>query len=124
MEGMAPREPADAAQKDAARGDFGYRPPVRGGQGAFEGPGVGDLVVATDAGREGELVARWIIAKAGFKNRSGALDFLPDRPGDPGGIFRVEALVGLRSFVQGGRSAGPSRLAGGPERDAGADLQV
>ena len=30
-------------------------------------PAVSDLVIATDAGREGELVARWIIEKAGFK---------------------------------------------------------
>ncbi len=28
---------------------------------------VDSLIIATDAGREGELVARWIIAKAGFK---------------------------------------------------------
>jgi DNA topoisomerase-3 len=28
---------------------------------------VSDLVIATDSGREGELVARWIIEKAGFK---------------------------------------------------------
>ncbi|NLE23725.1 MAG: DNA topoisomerase III, partial [Clostridiaceae bacterium] len=28
---------------------------------------VSELVIATDAGREGELVARWIIEKAGFK---------------------------------------------------------
>lgn len=28
---------------------------------------VSELIIATDAGREGELVARWIIAKAGFK---------------------------------------------------------
>ena len=30
-------------------------------------PSVSELVIATDAGREGELVARWIIEKAGFK---------------------------------------------------------
>lgn len=30
-------------------------------------PDVDGLVIATDAGREGELVARWIIDKAGFK---------------------------------------------------------
>ncbi len=30
-------------------------------------PDVDELIIATDAGREGELVARWIIAKAGFK---------------------------------------------------------
>ncbi|MDP4133005.1 MAG: DNA topoisomerase III [Bacillota bacterium] len=29
--------------------------------------GVSELIIATDAGREGELVARWIIQKAGFK---------------------------------------------------------
>ncbi len=28
---------------------------------------VSSLIIATDAGREGELVARWILAKAGFK---------------------------------------------------------
>lgn len=28
---------------------------------------IGELVIATDAGREGELVARWIIEKVGFK---------------------------------------------------------
>ena len=30
-------------------------------------PDVSDLVIATDAGREGELVARWIIEKVGFR---------------------------------------------------------
>ncbi|MDF2840262.1 MAG: topoisomerase [Clostridia bacterium] len=30
-------------------------------------PDIDSLVIATDAGREGELVARWIIEKAGFK---------------------------------------------------------
>ena len=30
-------------------------------------PDVDELVIATDSGREGELVARWIIAKAGFR---------------------------------------------------------
>ncbi len=30
-------------------------------------PEVGSIIIATDAGREGELVARWIIAKAGVK---------------------------------------------------------
>ena len=28
---------------------------------------VDELVIATDAGREGELVARWIIDKVGFR---------------------------------------------------------
>ena len=30
-------------------------------------PDISDLVIATDAGREGELVARWIMIKAGWK---------------------------------------------------------
>jgi len=30
-------------------------------------PDVDGLIIATDAGREGELVARWILAKAGFR---------------------------------------------------------
>lgn len=30
-------------------------------------PQISDLIIATDAGREGELVARWIIEKAGFR---------------------------------------------------------
>lgn len=30
---------------------------------------VAEIIIATDAGREGELVARWILAKAGNKNR-------------------------------------------------------
>ena len=31
---------------------------------------IGELVIATDAGREGELVARWIMKLAGWKNKS------------------------------------------------------
>jgi len=30
-------------------------------------PEIGELIIATDAGREGELVARWIIKKAGWR---------------------------------------------------------
>jgi len=36
-------------------------------RGLLKQPEVDELVIATDAGREGELVARWIIEKAGFK---------------------------------------------------------
>ncbi|MEN6314562.1 MAG: DNA topoisomerase III [Clostridiaceae bacterium] len=35
-------------------------------KGLLKRPDVDELVIATDAGREGELVARWIIIKAGF----------------------------------------------------------
>ena len=33
-------------------------------------PDVSELVIATDAGREGELVARWIMQKAGWKGKT------------------------------------------------------
>lgn len=36
-------------------------------KGLMQRKDVDELVIATDAGREGELVARWIILKAGFK---------------------------------------------------------
>ncbi len=36
-------------------------------QGLMKRPDVSELIIATDAGREGELVARWIMAKAGWK---------------------------------------------------------
>ena len=35
-------------------------------KGLLKRPDIDELVIATDAGREGELVARWIIMKAGF----------------------------------------------------------
>lgn len=38
--------------------------------GLLKNPEVDELVIATDAGREGELVARWIIQKAGFRKRT------------------------------------------------------
>ena len=41
---------------------------------------VKDVVIATDAGREGELVARWILEKAGNKKTlPSSLDILCDR---------------------------------------------
>ena len=36
-------------------------------KGLLNRPDVDELVIATDSGREGELVARWIIMKAGFR---------------------------------------------------------
>lgn len=40
---------------------------------------VSSLVIATDAGREGELVARWILDKAGFRGPTNVFGFLPRR---------------------------------------------
>ena len=42
-------------------------------QGLLKRPDVGDLVIATDAGREGELVARWILEKAGWRGKTSRL---------------------------------------------------
>ena len=39
-------------------------------QGLMKRPDVGELVIATDAGREGELVARWIMEKAGWRGKT------------------------------------------------------
>jgi DNA topoisomerase III len=36
-------------------------------KGLMKLPEVDELIIATDAGREGELVARWIIVKVGFR---------------------------------------------------------
>ena len=38
--------------------------------GLMKRPDVSELVIATDAGREGELVARWIMQKAGWKGKT------------------------------------------------------
>jgi len=38
-------------------------------QNLMRSPSVDELVIATDAGREGELVARWIIQKSGFRKK-------------------------------------------------------
>lgn len=35
----------------------------------LDSPDISEVVIATDAGREGELVARWIINKAGYRGR-------------------------------------------------------
>jgi DNA topoisomerase-3 len=39
-------------------------------QGLMKRPDVDGLVIATDAGREGELVARWIMEKAGWRGKT------------------------------------------------------
>ena len=49
---------------------------------------IASLIIATDAGREGELVARWIIEESGYRARSSACGsaarrkrrFKPDSP--------------------------------------------
>lgn len=40
---------------------------------------IDELIVATDAAREGELLARWIMNMAGWKSRSGVSGFLRRR---------------------------------------------
>ena len=50
-------------------------------QGLMKRPDVGELVIATDAGREGELVARWIMEKAAWRGKTRRLwiSSQPDR---------------------------------------------
>lgn len=40
---------------------------------------INEIVIATDAGREGELVARWIIEKAGSKKDKKTLDIISNK---------------------------------------------
>ena len=57
---------------------------------------VSDIIIATDAGREGELVARWILEKAGNKKPvKRPLDLIRDGQGDPGRLRPPEAGKGL-----------------------------
>lgn len=52
---------------------------------------IDSLVIATDAGREGELVARWILGQGRVSQTyQAAVDFLPDRQGHPGGVRQPE----------------------------------
>ena len=49
---------------------------------------ISDIIIATDAGREGELVARWILEKAGEQKTSEAsLDLIGNRQSNPRRIF-------------------------------------
>ena len=46
---------------------------------------VDEVIIATDAGREGELVARWILRLGGWKGKNPAsVDQFPDRQSHPG----------------------------------------
>ncbi len=45
----------------------------------LKSPEVESVIIATDAGREGELVARFIIQKESKKTYKASLDFFSDR---------------------------------------------
>ena len=62
-------------------------------QGLLKRPDVGELVIATDAGREGELVARWILEKAGWRGETRRLS---DGQGHQGGLPGPAPRRGLR----------------------------
>ena len=56
----------------------------------------GEIIIATDAGREGELVARWILDMAKKpKAAQTAVDFVGDGPGDPRRLRPSEGREGL-----------------------------
>jgi len=84
-----------------------------------------EVIIATDAGREGELVARWILEKARCKkNGQTALDLLRYRPGDPGRVCPPASGKGIRKSVPLGRLPRRGRLAHRPQRVAGAHDQI
>ena len=80
---------------------------------------VGQVIIATDAGREGELVARLILEKAGN-----------DKPVKRLWISSVtdkaicQGFAALRKSVRRGHVPGGGRLAGGHQRHPGSDLQI
>ena len=62
---------------------------------------VSDIIIATDAGREGELVARWILDKAANKKTAEkTLDFFCDRQSNSGGFRQLKARGCLLQSVQ------------------------
>ena len=64
---------------------------------SFTGRTWKDIIIATDAGREGELVARLILKKAGMqKAHPATVDFLCHGQGHPGGICPFKGRKGVR----------------------------
>ena len=86
---------------------------------------VGTIVIATDAGREGELVARWILKIAGNKKPVKRLwiSSVTDKAIREG-FKKSEGWQGLSEFVCGSRGQGGSRLAGGNEWNKGIDMSL
>ena len=85
---------------------------------------VTELIIATDAGREGELVARWIMQKAGWKGKTKRLWVSSQtdkaiREGCPSqACRRIRQPLSRRSGPRGGG------LARGPQCDPRAHLQA
>ena len=78
-----------------------------------------ELICATDAGREGELIFRYILELSGCKGKAGpaALAQLPDRGRDPGRLLSPPAPLRLRRPVRRGPVPERGRLGRRPERD-------
>lgn len=51
---------------------------------------IDEIVIATDAGREGELVARWIIEKSQVKTYKTSLDFFKYRQSNKRRICKIK----------------------------------
>ena len=76
-------------------------------------PRVGRVICATDAGREGELIFRYIYEAAGCsKPIEPAVDFVAHAGSDPQGLRRRQAGQRLRAAGRCGARAQPCRLAG------------
>ena len=68
---------------------------------------VDQIIIATDAGREGELVARWILDRSGcHKTHQTALDLFRYRQGHPGGIRPHKGGPPVRSSLSRGKKPG------------------
>ncbi|MEI3406286.1 MAG: hypothetical protein V8Q79_06835 [Christensenellales bacterium] len=60
----------------------------------------GDIICATDAGREGELIFRYIYEQAGCsKPVQTSVDFVHDGRSDPRGLLQPSSVVGIRCPV-------------------------
>ena len=83
---------------------------------------VKEIVIATDAGREGELVARWILRSKKPETVPETVGVFRDRQGDPGWVCPSEKQQRVRSLIPGGGVPCGSGLAGRNQRHQSTDL--
>ena len=86
---------------------------------------IGSVVIATDAGREGELVARWILQKAGCRKPLKRLwiSSVTDKAIREGFAHLKDARE-YQHLYEAALSRAEAGLAGGDQRHPGPDLQV
>ena len=89
-------------------------------QGLLKRPDVGELVIATDAGREGEDPGKSRLAG----EDPPPLDLLPDGQGHQGGLPEPASRLGVRRPLPLRRGPEPGGLVRGPQRDQGPHLPL